>query len=248
MRRTLGSMDAVVATSPAYIQTSPFLQSLVSRERLRAIPLGIEDSFVSCVSGDVESDILKRLNLAGNDFVLALGVLRYYKGFHTLIEAAGDIGKPIVIAGSGPEGVSLKALAKSLGADNVIFAGQVTDQEKRDLLRACTLLALPSHLRSEAFGMVLVEASMYAKPMVCCEVGSGTSFVNIDGETGFVVPPEDSESLSAAINRIMDDVDLARGYGLAARQRYERMFSGEAQGRAYASLYREVIDAKILKS
>lgn len=248
MRRTLGSMDAVVATSPAYIQTSPFLQSLVSRERLRAIPLGIEDSFVSCVSGDVESDILKRLNLAGNDFVLALGVLRYYKGFHTLIEAAGDIGKPIVIAGSGPEGVSLKALAKSLGADNVIFAGQVTDQEKRDLLRACTLLALPSHLRSEAFGMVLVEASMYAKPMVCCEVGSGTSFVNIDGETGFVVPPEDSESLSAAINRIMDDVDLARGFGLAARQRYERMFSGEAQGRAYASLYREVIDAKILKS
>jgi glycosyltransferase involved in cell wall biosynthesis len=244
MRRTLRSMDAVVATSPAYIQTSPFLNRLVHEQRLKAIPLGIEDHFVRRAQGDVESEVLKRLNLTGRGFVLALGVLRYYKGFHTLVEAAGMIGKPIVIAGSGPEEGKLKVLAGALGADNVIFAGQVTDPEKRDLLHACTLLALPSHLRSEAFGMVLIEASMYAKPMVCCEVGSGTSFVNIDGETGFVVPPEDPESLAKAINRLMEDDDLAKDYGMAARQRYERMFSGETQGRAYASLYREIVDNK----
>lgn len=243
MHHTLKSMDAVVATSPAYIQTSPFLQPLVSSQKLRAIPLGIEDHFAPRTQGDVESEVLKRLNLSGRGFVLALGVLRYYKGFHTLVEAAGKIRAPIVIAGSGPEEGSLKEQARSLGADNVIFAGQVTDQEKRDLLHACTLLALPSHLRSEAFGMVLIEASMYAKPMVCCEVGSGTSFVNVDGETGFVVPPEDPESLANAINLLVEDSDLARSFGSAARQRYECMFSGGAQGNAYNALYREVVDS-----
>lgn len=245
MRRTLKSMDAVVATSPAYIETSPFLQKWVPRQRLRAIPLGIEDHYVPRAQGDVESGVLERLNLAGRRFVFALGVLRYYKGFHTLVAAAGQIGAPIVIAGSGPEEGNLKEQARSLGANNVIFAGQVTDAEKRDLLHGCTLLALPSHLRSEAFGMVLVEAEMYAKPMVCCEVGSGTSFVNVHGETGYVVPPESPVELASAINALLSDPILAAQMGSAARSRYERLFSGQALGRAYADLYREVLSLHV---
>jgi glycosyltransferase involved in cell wall biosynthesis len=244
MRYTLGGMDAVVATSPAYIETSPFLQSLVPRDRLRMIPLGIEDYFVPHAQGGAESGILERLNLIGREFVFALGVLRYYKGFHTLVEAAREIGIPIVIAGSGPEDRRLKDQARSIGADNVIFVGQVTDEEKRDLLRACSLLALPSHLRSEAFGMVLIEASMYAKPMVCCEVGSGTSFVNIDGETGFVVPPENPSELARAINTLIGSPLRATKMGQAARVRYEHLFSGEALGQAYLDLYREVIETR----
>ena len=245
MRHTLGSMDAVVATSPAYVYTSPILQTLVPRQRLRAIPLGIEDHFVPRAQGDVESGVLERLNLAGRGFVFALGVLRYYKGFHTLVAAAGQIGAPIVIAGSGPEEGNLKEQARSLGANNVIFAGQVTDAEKRDLLHGCTMLALPSHLRSEAFGMVLVEAEMYAKPMVCCEVGSGTSFVNVHGETGYVVPPESPVELASAINALLSDPILAAQMGSAARSRYERLFSGQALGRAYADLYREVLSSHV---
>ena len=241
MRRTLKSMDAVVATSPRYIETSPFLHSLISSGKVRAIPLGIEDHCVPRAQGEEESEILSRLNLTGRGFVFALGVLRYYKGFHTLVEAAGQIGAPIVIAGSGPEDRHLKELARTLGTDNVIFAGQVTEAEKRDLLHGCTLLALPSHLRSEAFGMVLVEAEMYAKPMVCCEVGSGTSFVNIHGETGYVVPPESPVELARAINALLSDPAFAAQMGSAARLRYERLFSGQALGRAYADLYREVL-------
>jgi rhamnosyl/mannosyltransferase len=107
------------------------------------------------------------------------------------------------------------------------------------------LLALPSHLRSEAFGMVLVEAEMYAKPMVCCEVGSGTSFVNVHGETGYVVPPESPVELASAINALLSDPILAAQMGSAARSRYERLFSGQALGRAYADLYREVLSSHV---
>lgn len=246
MRRTLNSMDAVVATSPAYIRTSSVLRSIVPSDKVKAIPLGIRDYVTECSAEQsargITEGILHRLNLPAGRFVLALGVLRYYKGLHTLIEAASQIDCPIVIAGSGPEEGALKALTHSRQVSNVIFAGQVSEEEKRDLLAGCALFALPSQVRSEAFGMVLVEASMFGKPMVCCEIGTGTSFVNVDGETGLVVPPESSGDLASAINKLIGDDDLAKKMGLAARARYESLFSGEAQGRAYSALYKEVCE------
>ena len=149
-----------------------------------------------------------------------------------------------MIAGSGPEGEALKAQAKSLGLSNVIFAGQVTKAEKLALLKACRALVLPSHLRSEAFGMVLVEASMYGKPMISCEINTGTSFVNKHLKTGLVVPPGSPTDLVGAMNILLEDASVAEGFGHAARQRYEKNFSGPVLGEAYARLYREVIENK----
>ncbi|MBN3805311.1 glycosyltransferase [Paraburkholderia sp. Ac-20336] len=242
MRRTLRSMSAVVATSPAYAQTSETLAACVSKARLKTIPLGIIDYRDETLPDSVQRDVESRLGLAdGEPYFLALGVLRYYKGLHTLVEAAPGIGAKLVIAGSGPERERLEALARQHGARNVVFAGQITHEEKVALLKGCRAMVLPSHLRSEAFGMVLVEAAMFGKPMVCCEVGSGTSFVNEDGVTGFVVPPESPARLAAAINRFALDEALARTMGAAARERYERLFSGAALGSAYRALYEDVM-------
>lgn len=91
--------------------------------------------------------------------------------------------------------------------------------------------------------MVLVEASMFARPMVSCEIGTGTSYVNADGVTGFVVPPESPSELAAAASRLLDDGALADRMGRAARCRYEQLFSGAALGRAYSDLYQEVVAA-----
>ncbi|RQR58336.1 glycosyltransferase [Burkholderia sp. Bp9125] len=240
MRRTLKTMSAVVATSPTYAQTSPVLTSDVSTQQLRTIPLGIADYRDAPRRITLDCARPELAALAGKPFLLALGVLRYYKGFHTLIDAAARIGAPIVIAGSGPEQASLHAQAERLGARNVVFAGQVTDDEKIALLAGCRALALPSHLRSEAFGMVLVEAQMFGKPTVCCEVGSGTSYVNEDGVTGYVVTPERPEALADAVGRLLADDALAARMGDAARARYERLFSGDALGQAYGALYGQV--------
>ena len=72
--------------------------------------------------------------------------------------------------------------------------------------------------------MVLVEAAMCGKPLISCEIGTGTSFVNVHGETGLVVEPEDPVALAQS------------------RQRYERLFSGERLGRSYAALFEEVAE------
>ncbi|HEF5153988.1 glycosyltransferase [Burkholderia multivorans] len=240
MRRTLRTMSAVVATSPAYARTSPVLRSHVSTQQLHTIPLGIADYRDAPRRLALAHARPELATLAGRPFLLALGVLRYYKGFHTLIDAAAQIGAPIVIAGSGPEQANLRAQSERLGAHNVLFAGQVTDEEKVALLAECRALVLPSHLRSEAFGMVLVEAQMFGKPTVCCEMGSGTSYVNEDGLTGYVVAPERPAALADAANRLLADDALAARMGAAARARYEHLFSGDALGRAYAALYDKV--------
>jgi len=67
---------------------------------------------------------------------------------------------------AGPEGASLQLLAAEIGANNVVFSGQVSDAEKVALMKHCRALVLPSHLRFEAYGMVLVEAAMFGRPMI----------------------------------------------------------------------------------
>lgn len=239
MHRTLSAMSAIVATSPAYAWTSPVLSDDRHAERVRVIPLGIDERSYPAAGDD---RVLQSLGLAVDEpYYLFIGVLRYYKGLHYLVEAAADVKAKVVIAGTGPEGERLQKQVAALGLTNVIFAGQVTDYEKVALLQHCRALVLPSHVRSEAFGMVLIEAGIYGRPMVSCEVGSGTSFANADGVTGYVVPPENPQALAAAMNRFLADAELAQKFGLAARLRYEKLFSGQALGKAYSQLYQDVL-------
>lgn len=240
MWRTLRGMDAIVSNVPRYAETSPVLTQSSLTAKIRQIPLGIEES-----SYIIEPDntILSRLGIKdGEPFIFFVGVLRYYKGLHTLLEACKHTKGRVVIAGSGPEGTSLQAQAKALGLSNVIFAGQVTKAEKVALLKACRALVLPSHLRSEAYGMVLVEASMFGKPMISCEINTGTSFVNQHLTTGLVVPPESPVEMATAMNTLLTDRSVAGSFGLSARERYETHFSGRVLGESYARVFSEVLN------
>ncbi len=239
MKRMLSSMDAIVATSPAYALTSPVLSNPRHIKRVRVIPLGIEEgSYLSSSS----KDVFRMIGInSDKPYFLFVGVLRYYKGLQFLIEAATKVDAPIVIAGTGPEEYVLRTRVKELGLNNVIFAGQISDGQKIALLENCHALVLPSHLRSEAFGVVLIEAAMYGRPMVSCEVGSGTSFANVPGVTGLVVPPGDVDALAFSMNTLLADVGMSKKFGQSARKRYESLFSGAALGRAYAELYQDVL-------
>jgi rhamnosyl/mannosyltransferase len=174
---------------------------------------------------------------------MALGVLRYYKGLHNLVQAAQSIRATVVIAGSGPEDAHLREQARALGLNNVVFAGQVSHTEKHQLLSRCVALTLPSHMRSEAFGMVLLEAAMHGKALVSCEIGTGTSWVNQDGQTGWVVPPEDPLALAQAVNRLVDNPQQANAMGQQARLRYETQFAPHVMAEGYNAIYQQVLAA-----
>jgi len=239
MKNTLEKIDLIIANCPNYVKSSPILNNKRLEHKTHIIPLGIDESSYPLIHNPRTTIARFRFDQT-KPFFLFIGVLRYYKGLHTLLEAAKKTTQQIVIAGSGPEEVRLKKMAAELNLKNVFFLGSISNEEKVGLLKLCTALVLPSHLRSEAYGMVLVEASMYQKPMISCEIGTGTSFVNLHHETGFVVTPEDASAMASAINDLTD-AKTAETFGTNARKRYLSMFSGEALGKAYAEAYRSLL-------
>ena len=241
LRRTFRNADAVVASSPTYAATSDVLRSDIVKSKLHLIPHGMADFSDRPITSEKEIQILKKFELEDVAFTLSVGVLRYYKGLHTLVEAARKIKGVVVIAGSGPEEDALRRQVRDSGVSNVRMIGHISDEEKTVLLKHCSVYVLPSHLRSEAFGMVLVEASMFSKPMVCCEIASGPSFINKHGVTGLVVPPERPDNMAEAVNILLGNDEKRLIMGEAARQRYLDNFSEKALGDAYCRLYNEIV-------
>jgi len=150
----------------------------------------------------------------------------------------------VVIVGSGPVESELRQQARRLGLENVMFAGFVSDREKMALFRLCRAVVFPSYLRSEAFGVTLLEGAMSARPLISAEVGSGTSHVNIHGETGLVVPPGNSTALRNAMDELHQHPQKAMLMGVNARRRYEQLFTGARMGERYAEVYRRILNAQ----
>jgi rhamnosyl/mannosyltransferase len=167
-------------------------------------------------------------------------VLRYYKGLHILLDAVAGSELELVIAGSGPMDHPLRQEASRRGIKNIRFLGYVSDQEKVALIKSCMAMVLPSHLRSEAFGISLLEGAMYGKPLISTEIGTGTSYVNEHLKTGIVVPSGDARMLREAMEYLTRHPQAVEEMGIAAHERYQRLFTGKQMGEAYCSLYREV--------
>jgi rhamnosyl/mannosyltransferase len=234
MMRFLGSMDTIVATSPNYAQSSPVLRQF--RDKVEVIPIGVADR-APPAAGLVE----EWRHRVGDGFLFFVGELRYYKGLRFLAEAARATGLPVVIAGRGEMEAGLR------GTPNLKLVGRISEDDKAALFSLCRAFVFPSHLRSEAFGVALLEAARAGKPMISAELGTGTSYINRDGETGLVVTPGDVHALAGAMGTMMSDADRAAEMGRRARQRYEQLFTASKMGRAYADLYARVMAAHALK-
>jgi len=236
MKRFLNDVNCIVASSPNYVASSPVLSNY--KDKISVIPFGLD-------RGTYPDPSQERLahwkGVFGGRFFLFVGALRYYKGLNFLLEAAQQARYPIVIVGRGPLESELKQQALQLGLENVHFLGALPDDDKFALLSLCYALVFPSHLRSEAFGISLLEAAMYGKPMVSCEIGTGTSYINIADSTGFVIPPCDSKALGAAMTKLWDNPALAESMGKAAAERCDQFFSVETMISSYTDLYRSLV-------
>ncbi len=236
-RYLLAKATKIVVSSLNYGRSSDVLVNL--QEKLVCIPhcLGAIAPSESGLIDQWEARL-------GRNFFLFIGVLRYYKGLDFLLDAAGQVDSPIVILGDGPEGKRLQHEAQQRGLTNVQFLGALDDADKHAILTLCRAIVFPSHLRSEAFGMTLLEGAQAAKPLICCEISTGTTWINRDGETGLVVPPEDSGALARAMNTLAHDDVLCARLGEGARSRWLTHFSPAVVGQAYRALYDELLGSK----
>ena len=239
MHRFLGQADRIVAASPNYLATSQVLKHY--RNKTVVVPYGLDKSSYPVPTDTCVEGWRQRF---GERFFLFVGVMRYYKGLHILLEAAQGTGYPIVIVGAGPLEQELREQAAALGLHHVHFVGRLGEEDKVALLQLCTAILFPSHLRSEAFGISLLEGAMYGKPMISSEIGTGTSYINIHNETGLVVPPSDPLAFRAAMRTLWDNPLQALAMGQKAALRYEQLFTAGQMGRQMAKIYREVVAEK----
>ena len=237
MNRFLSSVDCIVASSPNYAHSSPVLTQF--KDKVKVIPYGLERETYPTPS---TLKLEHWRSLLGDRFFLFVGAPRYYKGLDYLLQAAKRTQLPVVILGGGHLESELKAQASQLGLTNVHFVGGLPDEDKAALLQLCYAFVFPSHLRSESFGISLLEGAMYGKPMISCEIGSGTTFINIANETGLVIPPRDEVALAQAMMTLWQDPVLAAQMGQRAMSRYEAVFSAQQMSDGYAAVYRELLE------
>ncbi|AVU78495.1 glycosyltransferase family 4 protein [Pseudomonas sp. FP1154] len=241
MRRFLNGADRIVAASPNYVHTSDVLKEY--RDKTQIITYGLNKA--SYPQRDAERIAQWKAKL-GERFFLFVGVMRYYKGLHILLDALKGVDYPVVIVGAGPLEKELHAQAQALGLRNLHFLGRLDDEDKVALLELSYAIVFPSHLRSEAFGISLLEGAMYGKPMISSEIGTGTSYINIHNETGLVVPPSNPEAFREAMRTLWDNPAQAREMGIRAEERYRQLFTSEEMGRKWLQLYEALLEQKAL--
>ena len=242
LHRFLSKADAIITTSPAYLETSPILQA--HKDRCHVIPLGVPLArFAPTEEYDEQSKIIRRRY--GGRLVLYVGVLRYYKGVEFLVRAMEHTDGTLLLVGGGPRTGQIIKLRDSLPwRDRIHLIGEVEDVVP--YYYASDIFCLPSILRSEAFGLVLVEASACGLPLVSTELGTGTTFVNLHQQTGLVTPPGDPAALGKALQRLLGDPELRRTYGSAGRKRTHNLFTQERMTYEVLRLYEKVVGKSLI--
>jgi len=234
---TLKKAERILVSNPNLIKSSPYLKKI--QWKCQLIPFGVNlEEIKQCLDEAEIGEIKKKYK----EFVLFVGRLNYYKGIDYLIEAMKDIKVNLVIIGEGKQEKLLKKKTKDLEIENKVFF--LPTQERKKLInfyKVSEVFVLPSIFKSEAFGIVLIEAMACGTPVVSTELGTGTSWVNINRKTGFVAPPRNSKALKETISKILENKNLAQELGQNARKRVEEEFSLDKMLRETERVYKLVI-------
>lgn len=174
--------------------------------------------------------------------LLFVGRLVYYKGVDVLLHALAKVGDAtLTLVGDGADNAKLAALANELGvAERTRFLGSVSDSELLACYSTADVFVLPSVSRAEAFGMAMTEAMANGLPAISTALGTGTDWVNLDGQTGLVVPPSNVGALATAFERLRDP-ELRGRLGAEAARRAAKLFSFDDHVDELEAVYREAI-------
>jgi rhamnosyl/mannosyltransferase len=225
LKAFLSKIDCIIATSPNYIDSSAILREY--RQKCQIVPLGIHISrFIQPLADSLDPALIRQTH--GDRLLLFIGKFRYYKGLNVLLEAMKKVDGKLLLIGEGYLEKELKKHAVLNRLENkVVFLGELSDQAVNAFLHACDVFVLPSVERSEAFGIVQLEAMACGKPVICTELGTGTTYINQHQKTGIVVEPNKPDALAHAINFLLDRPELRSQYGQAGLERVQRFFTAD---------------------
>lgn len=223
MRWLLKRADAIIVATEGHINGSEYLPEF--RSKCVVVPYGISPE--DYLSVERRPFLTEKCLSRDSVKIFFTGRLVYYKGVDVLLEAFSKVsGCELFIAGDGDLDAQLKETARDMGiADKVHFLGFLPEKELRQAYADCDIFVLPSVARSEAFGIVQLEAMVYAKPVINTDLPSGVPYVSLDEKTGITVPPSDADALAKAIERLAADSELRERFGKAAAERVDSGFS-----------------------
>lgn len=243
-REAYGRAAAVVATSPRYLEGSALLRRVASK--VRPIPLGIElEGYLSPPDPVTEAAAALRRRHQ-QPLWLLVGRLVYYKGIAIALDALARVPGHLLIVGHGPLEPELRRQVEALGlVDRVTWCGQLSDEMLRAAYLAATALWFPSIARSEAFGLVQVEALASGCPVINTAIaGSGVPWVAPDGQGALTVPVGDADAFAGAASKLLDVPGLRQRLADAGRARAKQEFSEQVMGSRMFTLYDEVTGSR----
>jgi rhamnosyl/mannosyltransferase len=236
-------VQAILPTSPTYADGSRFLRPY--RDRLHVLPNGIDVGPYSRPSPEDQAEADRIRGEYPGPLWLGVGRLIYYKGFLNAVRALTLVPGTLLLIGDGPDEPTLRAEAARLGVrDRVVFVGRMPYQRVVPYYQAALALWFPSNARSEAFGIVQVEAMASGCPVLNTAIPhSGVPWVSRHEETGLTVPVDDPAAFAAAARRLLEEPGLRDRLAAGARARAIAEFQSEAMGRRSLALYSAALAA-----
>lgn len=243
MMKFLERADLIMVATEGHVKGSDVLQQF--KDKIVAIPFGLDDAFLEKSLAAIEKEKgVARTSTATN--FLFIGRLVYYKGCDVLLEAFAKMENKeahLTLVGGGPMKEELETMAKTYGIESrVHLLGSIPYDDLLQQIAECDVFVLPSSERTEAFGIVQIEAMAYGKPVINTNLPTGVPYVSLHGKTGLTVEPKDVKGLSDAMDRLANDADLRQKFGKSARKRVEDEYKlSSVLDRIYAQ-YEKVLE------
>ena len=214
----LEKMDKIIVTSPNMKDSSKELEKF--KDKVEVVPLFVDTTHFYYREKNKREFLLSRFKNKKEKIVMYIGRLGRYKGLEYLIEAFQNLDKKngLVIIGKGVKEKELKTKVQELNLeDDILFLDFIPHEELPEYYSSADLFVLPSIERGESFGIVAIEAMACGVPVVTTELGTGTSFHNIDGVTGRVIESRNSTALAKAINEILENPNKYKKQNIVKR-------------------------------
>lgn len=242
MERFLKRADVIIVATQGHIDGSAYLKPYA--EKCVIIPFGVDPALEKKADEwllSKEKEPVIEVGAARPVRFLFVGRLVYYKGCKILLEAFRSVkNAELIMVGDGVMKEELLKLTASYGmADRVHFLGGATDKMLEENFANCDVFVLPSVVKSEAFGLVQIEAMAYEKPVINTNLPSGVPHVSLHGKTGLTVEPEDVQGLADAMNWMVEHPEERMKMGKKGRKRVKEVYQTSNMLDKLLAIYQE---------